>query len=189
VSNREFGVKRILALVALILLSIGCFWLAVSATNAPAPPARKAAMANGAGVQGTAAGGTGIITNSGSSPSASSAKRSPMSSGGASSAAAGASGGVVACQTHCQAAGSTCQSDCYQKYNVTNQTHYWSQCMQSCGTSASVCGNNCISGTSLPAISSVFPPPPPAPPPQQTPTRSPPPPAAQDQSSPQSQSR
>jgi hypothetical protein len=184
---RKNRVKRILACVALVLLSAICFWVAGSAINAALPPAHKGRAANPAGAESTGGGAaSGSATNS---PAADSGSNSSASGGAPSSPTTNAASGILSCQTKCQAGSALCQSDCFQKYNVTNQTQYWNRCMQSCGTNLSVCSNNCISGVSLPPISSVLPPLPP-PPPVQPPARSPPPLAPQqDESSSSSHSQ
>ena len=125
-----------------------------------------------------------VVVASARGPAAGSSGSSSGASGGMNSSITSTAADVLPCQARCQTGGSSCQSTCYQQYNVTNQTQYWSQCMQGCGTKLSVCSNNCISGVTLPPISTVLPPPPPAAPSLSSqPTRSPPPPSQPDNSS------
>jgi hypothetical protein len=180
-------VKRILACVSLLFVSAGCFWIVFSAMNEPLPFAHRSRAANSTNADGTGSGlplgpATNLAASSGGAPNSlrpSSVLNSSMTN---------TSVGVLSCQNRCQASGASCQVDCYQHYNVTDQTQYWNRCMQSCGNSLSLCSNNCVSGVSLPAIPSVWPPPS-LPPVSQPRTRSPPPLQTDQPSSSSSQSR
>ena len=166
-------------MVFLIGVSAACLWIAIAAVVTPPPP-HKGAAANTRDANGAGAGGGGV----GGGPAAGSSGSSSGASGGMNSSITSTAADVLPCRARCQTGGSSCQSTCYQQYNVTNQTQYWSQCMQGCGTKLSVCSNNCISGATLPPISTVLPPPPPAAPSLSSqPTRSPPPPSQPDDSS------
>ena len=167
-------------MVFLVGVSAACFWIAIAAVVTPPPPPHKGAAANTTDANGAGGAGGGA----GGGPAAGSSRSSSGASGGTNSSTTSTAANALPCQAKCQTAGSSCQSTCYQQYNVTNQTQYWSQCMQGCGTKLSVCSNNCISGVTLPPISTVLPPPPPAAAISFVqPTRSPPPPAQPDDSS------
>lgn len=176
---------RTLTCSVLIVLSIFLFWCSFSGMNAPSsarggpaaslasgsssPPSKAPRAASPARV--SAGGGGGRATIAPNSPMATSAAN------------------QFTCKTQCQASDTSCEGVCYQQYNVTNQTQYWSQCMQSCGTKLSVCSNGCTAGLSTSSTSPMafMPPPPQAlpPPSQSKPTPSLPP-QFQDQSSPSS---
>ncbi len=173
---------RTLACSVLIVLSIFLFWNSFSGIKAPS----------------SARGGPAASIASGSSSSPSKAPRAGLparkSAGGAGGRATIALNSPMAtsaanqftCKTQCQASDTSCQGACYQQYNVTNQTQYWTQCMQSCGTKLGVCSNGCMAGLSPSSTSTmVFMPPPPQAlpsPSQSKPTPSLPP-QFQDQSS------
>jgi len=153
-------VKRVLLMVFLVGVSIACLWLAFADIFAPTPAPHKGSAANSANAGANIA-GVGSGSEAGAATNASSAVGAGGSSGPAgvtNSSKTNSSTSFLPCQSTCQTSSSTCQSDCYQHYNVTNQTQYWNQCMQSCSTKLSVCSNNCISGLSLPPISTVLPP-------------------------------
>ncbi len=176
--------KRTLITLFLVGVSVVCFWLAIADIFTP-PPAHKGGAANPSADANGSPGGAGTPGGAGGGPASASSPTSAAAGRGSHTSAASASS--LQCQVNCQKDGNTCQSSCYQQYNVTNQTRYWTQCMQGCGTKLSVCSNNCIAGTSLPAISTVLPPPPHAAP-TSAPARSPPPLGQQDDLSPSSSS-
>jgi hypothetical protein len=172
-------VKRILACVLLVLVSVGGLWVAHDRLNPTPPPAHKGA-ANSANAENLGRGAVSGLATVGAANSGSAGLGSAINSPSTMTTLP-TTANFLSCQTKCQTGGSSCQSECYQRYNVTNQTQYWNQCMQTCGAQSSVCSNNCVSGTTLPPISTVLPSPPPAPPSQ--PLTRPPPPAQRDEPS------
>lgn len=139
--------KRALACVSLVVLSIFCFWVAISAINTPDPVHKGKAKDPTSADRASAAAGS--ITGA----------QSPILNSPEGLAVSNSTTDPLACQNKCQAGKVSCQRGCFQRYNVTNQTQYWDQCMQVCGTTLSVCGNSCIAGISLPPIATVLPPP------------------------------
>ncbi len=171
--------KRILIMIFLVGLSIACFWLAFADIFTPPAPPHKGAAANSASADVGAAGATsGSAAHSSASAGANS---SPGQASAINAPKTNSTASFLPCQNSCQTNGASCQRDCYQHYNVTNQTQYWNQCMQSCSTKLTVCSSNCISGVSLPPISTVLPPPPVASAQSSAPIRSTPPLGQQDE--------
>lgn len=181
-------VKRILASVALVLVSIGCFWIAYEGATPP-PPAHNRKPANPANADNAA--GVSLAAGVPSGSAAGSSLISPSANSATGSPAKNTAAGLLSCQTTCQKSGASCQNECFKQYNVTNETPAWNLCMQGCGTTLSVCSNNCISGMTLPPIATVQPPvsqPIAAPVPAQPDLRSSSQPTQQDQSSPSASS-
>jgi hypothetical protein len=174
-------VTRTLTCSVLTVLSIFLLWYSFSGMNAPSS-ARGGPAAS-------------LASELSSQPNKAPRPSRPgrISAGGAGGRATIAPNSSIAttaanqftCKTQCQAIDKSCQGACYHQYNVTNQTQYWSQCMQSCGTTLSGCSNGCTAGLSPSSISPMafIPPPQALPPPSQSKPTPSLPPQFQDQSS------
>jgi len=168
---RDSIVKRAFVGISLVLVAVLCLWLAIGSLFGP-EPVRKGGATNPAGAPG------GTMNSAASSGGTAGATKGPSGSaagGGVTSpAASSGNAGAWACQITCQKDSASCQGNCYQQFNVTNETQYWNQCMQSCGTKLSVCASNCATERHTAPITSVTPHAPPALP-AGPPQRSPPP--------------
>ena len=135
---------RTLTCSVLIVLSIFLFWCSFSGMNAPSsarggPAASLASGSSSPPSKAPRAASPARVSAGGRGGRATIAPNSPMATSAANQ---------FTCKTQCQASDTSCEGVCYQQYNVTNQTQYWSQCMQSCGTKLSVCSNGCTAGLS-----------------------------------------
>lgn len=178
--------------VVLGIVSIFCFWFALSGTNTPSSPANRGKAASPQSESGgvTSASAAGLASTGGDAhinSASSSATNSPrVTSAGRGARTNSASSSTtnslrvrtdnLSCRMQCQTGNSTCQGSCYQQYSVTNQTLLWTECMQSCGSNLNSCSTACVSGAAF-SPTSVHPPapspapvPPPSPTPKSTPT-------------------
>lgn len=154
----RYSVKRTLVCAILIVVAVFCFWYAFSRTNGSSDTAGVGKSAGQTSGPQNPQGRTSDVTVAGSSMSAggvrgaggsiTTATMSPSNSPLASSAR-----NPLLCKSQCQTASSTCQGACYRRYNVTNQTQYWNQCMQICGSRLGICSNDCAAGISLSSTS------------------------------------
>ena len=170
--------KRSLTCALLIVVSVFFFWYAISGINTqspsaggnkstsrasgtpkPASPAPKpAALATSSTSAGNTSGGNVTVA---ANPTSSSGSITIAASSPSNSPTTSYAANPLSCISKCQTTNSSCQSGCYQQYSVTNQTQYWNQCMQSCGTKLAVCSNDCIAGIPAPSTSptAILPPP------------------------------
>jgi hypothetical protein len=162
-------VKRLVICVVLVIVSIFCFWYALSGTYTPSPTANRGKAASPqSGTGGVSGGSTAGSSSAGGGAGINSARssvtNSPMVASGTDN---------LSCRMQCQAGNSTCQGSCYQQYSVTNQTLFWSQCMQSCASNLNTCSTACAGGTAFSPTPVHAPAPAPAPAPVQPPLSAP----------------
>lgn len=161
--------KRLLLGVLLVSFSVFCFWFALSGPDTPPKDNGGRALTtpregNNAGTATAVSGGLGARDGTAqaggaandagglAAGSASTGSRTISAPGSPTNPAPTSSALTqLACQANCRTLSTTCQSGCYRQYNVSNETQYWAQCVQTCGTQLSVCVNGCGNGTATAA--------------------------------------
>jgi len=143
-------VKPTLTFVVLIIASVLGFWYAFSGIDTPPAPAGGTAAKSAKQAPGSATTGgpTNLANNRAAqfAPVGASGGSITIGSNAPSSTPGVGTANSLSCKSKCQTTSSTCQSRCYQQYNVTEQTSSWSHCAQSCATKLSICANDCVAG-------------------------------------------
>jgi hypothetical protein len=150
-------VKRTLTFLVVIITSVVCFWYAFSGIDPLPAPGRGASATSAKQAPGSAShGGTRNLANNRATqfaPVGATGGSITIGSNAPSSKPGAGTANASSCKSKCQTTGSTCQSRCYQQYNVTEQTSSWSHCAQSCATDLSICTNDCVAGITPPQSS------------------------------------